>query len=79
MYKKTKINKAVALAISAGAIAAPQGSTAQAQESDQLAIEEIIVTSTRRETTLQDTAVAVSVIGETEIAALNIDSFPRLP
>lgn len=50
---------------------------ANAQDNDNV-IEEIIVTSTKRETTLQDTPVAVSVVGQTEIDRANIHDIKDL-
>ena len=72
MFKRNQISQAVALAVASGAFSVPQSSLAQ---DDGLRIEEVIVTATRRETTLQDAAVTVSVLGSEEIDALNINSF----
>ena len=73
MLRKKRVSEAVALALAGSTMGLPHA--VQAQADAPARIEEIIVTATRRETALQDTAVAVSVIGQGDIESLNIDHF----
>ena len=67
MYKKSKVSEAVFLAISASAISA----TAQAQS----AIEEVVVTATKREESLQDVPIAVTALTGQALEELGITNF----
>src|SRR6056297_531475 len=75
MRRNTKIRAAVVSALAAGA-----GSTAvtavQAQEApNERAIEEIVVTATKRQESMQDVPVAVSALQGDSLEELRIDSF----
>src|SRR6056297_4150060 len=78
MRRNTKIRAAVVSALAAGA-----GSTAvtavQAQEApaapNKRAIEEIVVTATKRQESMQDVPVAVSALQGDSLEELRIDSF----
>ncbi len=67
MYKKTKLNRAVCMAL---ATSAGLYSTAAMAE-----FEEITVTATKRATDLQDTPIAVQALGEQKLDELNIANF----
>lgn len=51
----------------AGRVAADQGASTGAEREEGAGIQEVIVTATKRETRLQDTALSISVIGKEEI------------
>ncbi len=67
MYKRSKVSEAVLCALSASAVAG----TAHAQR----AIEEITVTATKREETLQDVPIAVTALTEDSLDELGITNF----
>lgn len=67
MFKKSKVSEAVFLAISASALSA----TAQAQS----AIEEVVVTATKREESLQDVPIAVTALTGQDLEELGITNF----
>ena len=67
MYRRSKVSEAVIIAISAGAISA----TAQAQQ----VIEEVVVTATKREESLQDVPIAVTALTGETIEELGITNF----
>jgi len=67
MYKKTKLNRAVCMAL---ATSAGLYSTAAMAE-----FEEIVVTATKRATDLQDTPIAVQALGQEKLEELNIANF----
>lgn len=67
MYKKTKLNKAVCMALATSAGLSSAAAMAQ--------IEEIIVTATKRTENLQDVAIAVQALGEEKLEDLNIANF----
>jgi len=67
MFKKTKLNKAVCMALATSAGLASASAMAQ--------IEEIIVTATKRTESLQDVAIAVQALGEKKLEDLNIANF----
>ncbi|SVD93368.1 uncharacterized protein METZ01_LOCUS446222, partial [marine metagenome] len=67
MFKRSKVSDAVICAISAGAISA----TANAQQ----VIEEVIVTATKRQESLQEVPIAVSALTGDDIDQLGITNF----
>jgi outer membrane receptor protein involved in Fe transport len=67
MFKKTKLNKAVCMALATSAGLSSAAAMAQ--------IEEIIVTATKRTESLQDVAIAVQALGEEKLEDLNIANF----
>jgi len=67
MFKKSKVSEAVFLAISASALSV----TAQAQS----AIEEVVVTATKREESLQDVPIAVTALTGQDLEELGITNF----
>jgi outer membrane receptor protein involved in Fe transport len=67
MFKKTKLNKAVCMALATSAGLSSTVAIAQ--------IEEIIVTATKRAESLQDVAIAVQALGEEKLEDLNIANF----
>ena len=70
MYQRSKVNQAVLFALSAGVI----GSAAQAQEGSRQ-IEEITVTATKVEESLQDVPIAVTALTGDAIDELGIANF----
>ena len=67
MYKKTEVNRAVCVAIATSASLATAPAAAE--------FEEVVVTATKRETGLQDTPIAISVLSDERIDQLNISNF----
>lgn len=67
MFRKSKVSDAVVVALSAGAVSAG----AQAQS----AIEEVVVTATKREESLQDVPIAVTAITGQALEELGITNF----
>ena len=67
MFKKSKVSQAVFLAISASAISVP----AQAQST----IDEVVVTATKREESLQDVPIAVTALTGETLEQLGITNF----
>ena len=67
MFKKTKLNRAVCMAL---ATSAGLSSTAVLAQ-----MEEIVVTATKRTENLQDVAIAVQALGEEKLEELNIANF----
>ncbi|HNP65061.1 MAG TPA: TonB-dependent receptor [Woeseiaceae bacterium] len=71
-FKQKPLAAAVSAAITGSVLMA--GSAAQAQDSSPV-LEEIIVTAQKREQNLQDVAVSVQVLGNTQIEQLNLNNF----
>ncbi len=71
MPQKNKVHQAVLLALSAGAVAA----NANAQEQSARGIEEITVTATKREESLQDVPIAVTALTGETMEQLGITNF----
>ena len=67
MFKRSKVTEAVICAISAGAVSA----TANAQQ----VIEEVVVTATKREESLQDVPIAVTALTADDLEELGITNF----
>ena len=70
-FQRTKINQAVVAALASTIAAQSYGEDAQRNR----AIEEIVVTATKREVPLQDVAVAVQALTESTLNDLGIDTF----
>ncbi len=71
MLRKNKVHQAVLLALTAGAASG----AAQAQEQGARSIEEITVTATKREESLQDVPIAVTALTGDSIEELGITNF----
>ena len=71
-FKRNPLAAAVSAAITGSVLVA--AAPAQAQQST-AALEEIIVTAQKREENLQDVAVSVQVLGNTQIEQLNLNNF----
>jgi outer membrane receptor protein involved in Fe transport len=71
MFQKSKLSQAIVLALSAGTLC----TTASAQEQSGRTLEEIIVTATKREQSLQDVPVAVTALSGAAIEQLGISNF----
>ncbi|HEV7714626.1 MAG TPA: Plug domain-containing protein, partial [Steroidobacteraceae bacterium] len=70
------VERAVALALAANApFVVHAAEPASTQASGARELEEVTVTATRRETTLQDAPVAVQVLDAAQLASLNVGSF----
>ena len=67
MFKRSKVTEAVICALSAGAVSA----TANAQQ----AIEEVVVTATKREESLQDVPIAVTALTADDLEERGITNF----
>jgi iron complex outermembrane receptor protein len=74
MRTRSMIERAVALALAANAPLIVQAQTASDVTASR-ELEEVTVTATRRETSLQDAPVAVQVLDERSLGALNVGSF----
>lgn len=73
MFKRNKLNQAIAFAIASGTVGI--SANVLAQESEALVIEEIIVTATKRSESMQDISVAVQAVGAEELGSLDINNF----
>jgi len=67
MFKKTKLNRAICMALATSVGLSSTAAIAQ--------MEEIIVTATKRTENLQDVAIAVQALGEEKLENLNIANF----
>ncbi len=75
-YRRTPLSRAVSAALTGSVMAAVVAMPAQAQEEQQRqGLDEIIVTAQKRTQNLQDVAVSVQVLGETQLQDLNVDGF----
>jgi len=76
-FRKSRIAREVTASALAASLAAPLmiSSSAFAQESGSVALEEIVVTATRRSESSQDVAIALQAISESKLEELRIDSF----
>ncbi len=75
-YQRTPLSRAVSAALTGSVLAAVAIVPAQAQDAPQSqGLDEIIVTAQKRTQNLQDVAVSVQVIGETQLQDLNVHGF----
>jgi len=76
-FKRNQLAKAISVALTGSAIAAMIAAPAPAHAQDESSpyLEEIIVTATKRESSLQDVAVSVQVLGNQQLENLNVRSF----
>lgn len=75
-YQRTPLSRAVSAALTGSVLAAAVVMPAQAQEpAERQGLDEIIVTAQKRTQNLQDVAVSVQVLGETQLQDLNVDGF----
>ena len=71
MLRKNKIHQAIVIALSAGVAA----SAAQAQENQDRSIEEVIITATKQEESLQDVPIAVTALSGETLEELGVSNF----
>ncbi|HET6629342.1 MAG TPA: TonB-dependent receptor [Woeseiaceae bacterium] len=75
-YQRSPLSRAVSAALTGSVLAAAAVMPAQAQEdTERQGLDEIIVTAQKRTQNLQDVAVSVQVLGETQLQDLNVDGF----
>ena len=72
-FKRSQLARAVSLSLTGTAVVGTVVTPAQAQE--QVVIDEIIVTSQKREQSLQDVSVSIQVLDNTQMENLNIRGF----
>lgn len=73
--RRSRIAREVSASILALAIATPLGASAQENSDQDVGLEEIVVTASRRSESSQDVAIALQAISETKLDELRIDSF----
>ncbi len=73
MYRKTKLSEAITMAIASGCIGV--SGTVLAQDSDSRRLEEIIVTASKREESLQSVPIAVQAMDAEMLEVFDINSF----
>jgi iron complex outermembrane recepter protein len=75
-HQRTPLSRAVSAALTGSVLAAVPFMPAQAQEeTGREGLDEIIVTAQKRTQNLQDVAVSVQVLGETQLQDMNVNSF----
>lgn len=77
-YQRTPLSRAVSAALTGSVLAAVAVMPAQAQTQEapqRQGLDEIIVTAQKRTQNLQDIALSVQVLGETQLQDLNVDGF----
>jgi iron complex outermembrane recepter protein len=73
-FHRTPLARAVSAALTGSALAAAISNPAMAQQPPG-GLDEIVVTAQKREQNLQDVAVSVQVLGETQLEELNVNGF----
>jgi len=74
-FERNQLAKSISLALVGTAVSAVTMAPAQAQSDSSGALEEIVVTASKREQNLQDLAVSVQVLGNQQMENLGIRSF----
>ncbi|MFT6099827.1 MAG: outer membrane receptor protein involved in Fe transport [Arenicella sp.] len=74
-FRRTRIAQEVTASVLALSLAAPLVSVAQDTSAPTYALEEIVVTASRRSQSSQDVAIALQAISESKLDELRIDSF----
>jgi len=74
-FRRTRIAQEVTASVFALSLAMPFSATAQESEEQTYALEEIVVTASRRSESQQDVAIALRAISERKLDELRIDSF----
>lgn len=73
-YHRTPLARAVSAALTGTVLATAAIAPAQAQDApERQGLDEIVVTAQKRTQNLQDVAVSVQVLGETQLQDLNVD------
>ena len=72
---RNQLTKSISLALTGSVVAATAAMPVQAQDEAANALEEVIVTSQKREQSLQDVAVSVQVLGNEQLENLNVRGF----
>lgn len=74
-FRPTRIAQEVTASVLALSLVAPFAANAQDSEGQNFALEEIVVTASRRAESSQDVAIALQAISESKLKELRIDSF----
>jgi len=74
-FSRNQLTKSISMALMGSVAAVTIAAPAQAQDEDEVLLEEVIVTATKRAKSLQDVALSVQVLGNRQLEHLNIRSF----
>jgi outer membrane receptor protein involved in Fe transport len=74
-FRRNQLSRAISIALMGSAVAAMIAAPAQAQDETSPYLEEIIVTATKREQSLQDVALSVQVLDNRQLENLGVRSF----
>ncbi len=74
-FKRSQVARSVSMILAGSAVSAMIVAPAQAQDDTSAALEEIIVTATKREQKLQDVAASIQVLGNEQLENLGIRAF----
>jgi len=74
-FKRNPLASAISLTLTCSAVAAMIVAPVQAQDTGSAVLEEIVVTATKREASLQDVAVSIQVLGNQQLENLGVRAF----
>ena len=74
-YSRKKLSQSISFALVGSVVAATVVVPAQAQDDDSAILEEVLVTAQKREQNLQDVAVSIQVLGNSQLENLDVRSF----
>jgi outer membrane receptor protein involved in Fe transport len=74
-FARNQLTKSISMALMGSVVAATVVMPAQAQDDSSAILEEVIVTATKREQSLQDVAVSIQVLGNEQLENLNVRAF----
>ncbi len=74
-FNRNQLTKSISMALAGSVVAATVVMPAHAQDNSPGLLEEVIVTATKREQSLQDVAVSIQVLGNEQLENLNVRSF----
>ncbi len=74
-FKRNQLTTSISMALLGSVVAATVVIPAQAQDDGAAALEEVIVTATKRAQNLQDVAVSIQVLGNEQLENLNVRGF----
>jgi outer membrane receptor protein involved in Fe transport len=74
-FNRNQLTQSISMALMGSVVASMVAVPAQAQDENAVLLEEVIVTATKRQQSLQDVALSVQVLGNQQLEELNIRSF----
>ena len=77
-FNRNPLTKSISFALVGSVAAAAVAAPVQAQDEDDVLLEEVIVTATKRAQSLQDVAISIQVLGNEQLENLNIREFGDL-